>query len=250
MENQQDQEQPIDKKLQRLLSAAQELYTETTMFIQEILENLQYLYVNYENNPDVVSVSNGLKEVEQKFNLGKTDPELLYRQLVHIHERARNFRDHYVSEGERQRHFNAQTIEENFNWLYGQMELIDTKVTDLPQLQSQFERLYNKVDTFYPSDHSMRNTEYSKKLRDRVREFVKLAFGSLQNLNLHGELCPICNTLLNEQPFYKFVPCEHLFHKNCMSRWNYMLYMQNALPQEPQCPSCGSLIESQLLYNS
>jgi hypothetical protein len=229
----------------RLLISAQGLYAETLNFIDEISNHLPYLYVDYENNPDLNHLSNSLTELQQEFESGLTNPEILYRRLVNLHQRAHDLRDQYVREGEHQLHFNAQTVEQNFDWMYEQMIVMEDKIEDIPTLQTRYQKLFQKVDSFYPMDHSMRNVEYSKRLRSLVEEFVKLSYGSIQR---QREKCGLCNHSLENQSFYKFIPCEHLFHVNCIGHWTNYIAQSQSIPEEPKCPICDTIIDTRLVY--
>jgi hypothetical protein len=243
----------------QLLIAAQQMYLAVLTYVKEMSEQLQYLYVDPTHNFDVNSITSQLQAVRQEYEAQMVDPQMLYHRLYNIHEHARALRDQYVREGEHQRYVNSRTVEDNFSWMYQNIQLVEEKVLATDH-ERQFDRIFNAVESFCPTDYSMRNVERSNRLRTRVHDFLVTVYAPIRRgVDLQIEECGICRTLLALQPFYKLIPCEHLFHQSCVLNWeqfrSQLQPIENKLTisdvsNDSTCPLCASVIEQRLRYNS
>jgi len=252
--------QDQDQYHQNLWIEAQKMYAEITQYVQEIQENLPYLYVDTSNHSDIEFITRSIHELEQQFISQAVNMETMYHQLNHLYERAKELRNYYVSEGERQRHFNSQTIEQKFTWCDEIMTSLADKVIGRTKLQSRYDKLEQTFENFDPTDYSLKNVERVNRLSEKIEKLLQDSFGPMErHIDIQVEECGICRTLLLEQSFYKLIPCEHMYHISCFDNWlNYKPNLNiddkwNSVPPEPQsgkqnCPLCNTWIDHYLRY--
>lgn len=210
---------------------------EMNHLLDQILQSIIYLYLDPSDCIPYTSILTLRKHIEEQFQT-EQDLESIGFQALLLLEKTREIHTHLLTEAERQHPLNKKVIEENFNWFFPVMILLEKRVENDPNFNYIFHLLKNQIDDFRLDNHALKNVEYSKHLRDYTRQLSDL----IQNTDFEPNKCGICRTEINE-PLVKVSPCQHPYHYNCLNDWflhatlrisgisNYTLTMV--------CPICG-----------
>jgi hypothetical protein len=216
----------------------QEYQIHLNYLLDEIFQASIYLYPDpsqCENYEIIVKLRSNL---EEQYRDGK-DPDEIMKLAILLMKKTRETHTEIIAEAEKQQPVNKQVIDSCFNWFYPVMTLLENRVETDPHFKQIFVLLKQQIEEFQLENHSMKNVEYAKQLRDYTRQLS----GLIQNVELEPEKCGICRDGSTES-LMKLMPCKHNYHYNCLNEWFWHATLRlSTYSFTMVCPFCGEIID-------
>lgn len=123
---------------------------------------------------------------------------------------------------ERTRPSNNQEIIENFsNNLNNLVDYLNTLIDA------------NDINNQFPLDEEIRNETMTL---EQINNIESHTFEDVNHVNNYSDTCTICQEKFKENDTVSLLPCNHVFHKDCLKNW---LLNYNCV-----CPICRGRIET------
>jgi hypothetical protein len=216
----------------------QEYQIHLNYLLDEIFQASIYLYPDpsqCENYEIIIKLRGNL---EEQYRDGK-DPDEIMNLAILLMKKTREIHTEIIAEAEKQQPVNKQVIDSCFNWFYPVMTLLENRVETDPHFKQIFVLLKQQIEEFQLENHSMKNVEYAKQLRDYTRQLS----GLIQNVELEPEKCGICRDGSTES-LMKLMPCKHNYHYNCLNEWFWHATLRlSTYSFTMVCPFCGEIID-------